>query len=63
MSLGKVIQTLDPNANAKAEVKKANKEAEDDLKDRLLTQLRLNRVAQAGMAFWLSTIRLESCES
>lgn len=33
MSLGKAIQSLDPNANAKAEVKKANKQADDDMKE------------------------------
>ncbi len=32
MSLGKAIQTLDPNANAKAESKKANKEADTEIK-------------------------------
>ncbi len=32
MSLGKAIQTLDPNANAKAEAKKANKEADTEIK-------------------------------
>lgn len=33
MSLGKAVQTLDPNANAKAEAKKANQQAADDLKE------------------------------
>jgi len=32
-SLGKAIQGLSPNANAKDEVKKANKQATDDLKE------------------------------
>lgn len=33
MSLGQAIQTLDPNADAKTEAKKANKQADDDLKE------------------------------
>ncbi len=33
VSLGKAIQTLAPNANAKAESKKANKQAEQDLNE------------------------------
>lgn len=33
MSLGKAIQTLDPNADAKAESKKATEQAKQDLKD------------------------------
>jgi len=33
MSLGKAIQGLTPNADAKAEVKKANKQASDDLQE------------------------------
>jgi hypothetical protein len=33
MSLGKAIETLAPNANAKSEAKKANKQASDDLKE------------------------------
>jgi hypothetical protein len=33
MSLGKAIQTLDPNADAKSEAKKAMDEANQDLKD------------------------------
>jgi hypothetical protein len=33
MSLGKAIQSFDPNANAKSEVKKANKQADDDMKE------------------------------
>lgn len=32
MSLGKAIQTLDPQADAKSEAKKASKQADDDLK-------------------------------
>jgi len=33
MSLGKAIQQLSPNANAKSETKKANQQAADDLKE------------------------------
>jgi hypothetical protein len=33
VSLGKAISNLAPNANAKAEVKKANKQASDDMKE------------------------------
>jgi hypothetical protein len=33
VSLGKAIQALAPNADAKAEAKKANKQADDDLKE------------------------------
>jgi hypothetical protein len=33
MSLGTAIETLAPNANAKSEAKKANKQASDDLKE------------------------------
>lgn len=33
VSLGKAIQSFDPNANAKSEVKKANKQADDDMKE------------------------------
>jgi hypothetical protein len=33
VSLGKAIQQLAPNADAKAEAKKANKQASDDLKE------------------------------
>jgi hypothetical protein len=33
MSLGKAIQSLAPDANAKAETKKANKQASDDMKE------------------------------
>ena len=33
MSLGKAIQQLSPNANAKSEAKKANKQAADDMKE------------------------------
>lgn len=33
MSLGKAIQTLDPSANANSEVKKANQQANQDLKN------------------------------
>ena len=33
MSLGKAIAQLSPNANAKSETKKANKQADDDMKD------------------------------
>lgn len=33
MSLGKAIQSFDTNANAKSEVKKANKQADADMKD------------------------------
>ncbi len=33
VSLGKAIETLAPDANAKAESKKANKQASDDLKE------------------------------
>jgi len=33
MSLGKAIESLAPSANAKAESKKANKQASDDLKE------------------------------
>jgi len=33
MNLGKAIQSLDPHADAKAETKKANKQANDDLKE------------------------------
>jgi len=32
MSMGKSIQTLRPTADSKSEVKKANEQAEDDLK-------------------------------
>ncbi len=32
MSLGKAIQSLDPQVDAKAEAKKANKQADDDIK-------------------------------
>ena len=31
--MGKAITSLQPNADAKAEVKKANKQADEDLKD------------------------------
>lgn len=33
MSLGKAIQTLSPTANSKLEVKKANKQADEDIKE------------------------------
>lgn len=33
MSLGKAIEALEPSANAKSEVKKANKQATDDMKE------------------------------
>jgi hypothetical protein len=33
MSLGKAIESLAPEANAKAESKRANKQASDDLKE------------------------------
>ena len=33
VSLGKAIQSFDPNANAKSEVKKANKQADADMKE------------------------------
>jgi len=33
VSLGKAIEALEPSANAKSEVKKANKQASDDMKD------------------------------
>lgn len=33
MSLGKAIQTLSPNSDAKAEAKKASKQADNDIKD------------------------------
>jgi len=33
VSLGKAIQTLSPNANSKSEVKKAHKQASDDMKE------------------------------
>jgi hypothetical protein len=33
VNLGKAIQSLDPHADAKAETKKANKQANDDLKE------------------------------
>ena len=33
MSLGKAIQSFDPNANSKSEVKKANKQADADMKE------------------------------
>jgi hypothetical protein len=33
MSLGKAIQTLEPSANAKAEISKAKKQADQDMKD------------------------------
>jgi len=33
VSLGKAIQSLSPNANAKSEVKKANQQAADDMKE------------------------------
>jgi len=33
MSLGKAIQALDPNASAKAEIGKATKQADQDIKD------------------------------
>lgn len=33
MSLGKAIQSFDPTANAKSEVKKANKQADADMKE------------------------------
>lgn len=33
MSLGKAIQSFDASADAKAEVKKANKQADDDMKE------------------------------
>jgi len=33
MSLGKAIQSFSPGANAKSEVKKANKQASDDMKE------------------------------
>ena len=33
MSLGKAIEALAPSANAKAETKKANKQASDDMKE------------------------------
>ena len=33
MSLGKAIEQLSPNANAKSEAKKANKQADDDMKE------------------------------
>ena len=33
VSLGKAIQSFAPNANSKSEVKKANKQADDDMKE------------------------------
>jgi hypothetical protein len=33
VSLGKAIESFEPNANAKSEVKKANKQASDDMKE------------------------------
>ncbi len=33
VSLGKAIEALEPSANAKSEVKKANKQASDDMKE------------------------------
>jgi len=33
MSLGKAIEQLSPNANARSETKKANKQAADDMKE------------------------------
>jgi hypothetical protein len=33
MSLGKAIEQLSPNANTKSEAKKANKQADDDMKE------------------------------
>ena len=33
MSLGKAIEAIEPSANSKAEVKKANKQASDDMKE------------------------------
>ncbi len=33
MSLGKAIEALEPTANSKAEVKKANKQASDDMRE------------------------------
>ena len=33
VSLGKAIQSFDPTANAKSEVKKANKQTDDDMKE------------------------------
>jgi hypothetical protein len=33
MSLGKAIEALEPSANAKAETKKANKQAQDDMNE------------------------------
>ena len=33
MSLGKAIESLEPTANSKSEVKKANKQASDDMKE------------------------------
>ena len=33
VSLGKAIESFEPNANAKSEVKKANKQADDDMKE------------------------------
>jgi hypothetical protein len=33
MSLGKAIESFEPSANAKSEVKKANKQASDDMKE------------------------------
>ena len=33
MSLGKAIEQLSPNTNAKSETKKANKQADDDMKE------------------------------
>ncbi len=33
MSLGKAIEALEPTANSKSEVKKANKQASDDMKE------------------------------
>src|SRR5579859_4330496 len=33
MSLGKAIESFEPSANAKSEVKKANKQADDDMKE------------------------------
>jgi hypothetical protein len=33
VSLGKAIQALAPDADAKAETKKANKQADDDMKE------------------------------
>jgi hypothetical protein len=35
VSLGKAIEGFAPNADAKAETKKANKQASDDLKDKI----------------------------